>query len=351
MLVTGGDNSGVSKENTSGDRGSVTETTVTEKNTEKDTESETETDTDDDKDKETTGIVDISDVENKDKEESKEILEKAKINFGSVSYEEAYLAIMALYMNIYDYDSALFNLVYFDEDDVPELVAEVYTGVTMYTYNDGVVRKLIDNWGYGAGGNQGYEYAPYMGVVRNYNTEYMGVVIHETYIYIDVTAQGVSEKTISLNIAYFDDANGNGDYDEGENTGTEYVRYYLDHEEITEEKYNEYVVKAEFELIHGYYTWETIEKEFNKPGILKISDSECKKAYKEVIAQYENAHPDAEIKYNLIDFNGDNIPELVCGVKDYYVSMYTYEDGKAYVVNSYSSLYATPTLFVAYART
>ena len=334
VLVTGGDADNDSKKSNDGETSTVTEATSDNKEIESDAEKETDTETEKETEAEsnTAGKVDISDVENKDKDESKAILAQSTLDFGTTSYKEAYLAIIGLYKNIYNQQSVLFDLIYFDEDDVPELVAEVDTGLTMYTFKDGLVYKAIDSWGYGAAGNQGYAYLPYMGVVRNYNTDHMGIILYETYIYIDVTSQGVKEERVCLRSEHFEDANGNGDYDAGEKTGVEYDRYYLDEEEITKEKYNEYVVNGEFVTLYGYCGWDSIEQALNKPASVTVKDSECKKAYKEVIEQYESAHSTSDAKYDLIDFNGDNVPELVCDVKDYYVSMYTYKDGKVYVV-------------------
>ncbi len=49
-----------------------------------------------------------------------------------------------------------FDLIYLNDDDVPELVAGVTDySVSLYTFADGQVYTLADNWGYGAFGNHG----------------------------------------------------------------------------------------------------------------------------------------------------------------------------------------------------
>ena len=75
-----------------------------------------------------------------------------------------------------------FDLIYFDGDDIPELVAG-NTGyyVSMYTYDDGQIYTLMDEWAYGAFGNAGYEYVPKKNLMRNYNSDYAGLVMYTTY--------------------------------------------------------------------------------------------------------------------------------------------------------------------------
>ncbi len=40
----------------------------------------------------------------------------------------------------------------------------------------------------------------------------------------------------------------------------------------------------------------------------------------------------AEMEYGLIDFDGDDIPELVAGARGYYTSLYTYDKGRVYTL-------------------
>lgn len=49
-----------------------------------------------------------------------------------------------------------YDLIYLDEDHIPELVAG-QTGyyVNVYTYDAGMLCTVMEEWGYGAGGNHG----------------------------------------------------------------------------------------------------------------------------------------------------------------------------------------------------
>ena len=56
-----------------------------------------------------------------------------------------------------------------------------------------------------------------------------------------------------------------------------------------------------------------------------------REAYMETAAQCEQEFPPQEgggMKYDLIDFDGDEIPELAAGMDGYFVSLYTYRDGE-----------------------
>ena len=61
-----------------------------------------------------------------------------------------------------------------------------------------------------------------------------------------------------------------------------------------------------------------------------ISNSNYIEEYKKIIDKIEAEYPNNEIKYDLIYFNNDDIPDLVLGVQGYWVSVYIYEDGNIY---------------------
>ena len=255
VLVTSGDVDNDAKKSSERETNIVTETTSDDKETEsvtqKETEKETELETN------TTGKIDISDIKNKDDEECYEILGQSKFDFGNVSYKEAYSAIIDLYNKAYE--DVTFSLVYFDDDDTPELACG-NTGyyVSLYTFKDGMVYTLMDSWGYGAGGNHGYEYLPGMSVIRNYNADNAGSVMNETYISIEVVGEGVHESYLYLKKTFFDDVDGNGEPGSDEATGEEYIRYYLEDVEITEAEYRAKIVEGDFEELYGKYNGDDV---------------------------------------------------------------------------------------------
>ncbi|MCM1124759.1 MAG: hypothetical protein NC416_19465, partial [Eubacterium sp.] len=111
----------------------------------------------------------------------RELLSNGKRNGEFESYAEAYEAMIDLTVieqGDERNDSFLYDLIYVDEDEIPELVSGLNGYyVNLYTYEDGTLYKLMDDWAYGAMGNAGYEYAPGDNSIRNYNADYAGAIM------------------------------------------------------------------------------------------------------------------------------------------------------------------------------
>ena len=73
-------------------------------------------------------------------------------------------------------------------------------------------------------------------------------------------------------------------------------------------------------------------------GGKKNGEFSCyQEAYEAVIAQRELENPGPTeyskgMQYDLIDFDGDDIPELAAGINGYYMSLYTYSEGSVYAL-------------------
>lgn len=160
------------------------------------------------------------------------------------SYQTAYIE-MATEL---DDGKCKFNLIYFDNDDIPELVvgADGYY-ISLYTYSNGEIYTLMDHWGYGAMGNSGYEYVPEKNSLRNYNSDYAGAIRYTTYMAISENHS--MDTTTQIETFNFDDVNGNGmpDEDESESIGN-YSKSYIDGKEISDEDIESYNV-GEYEFI------------------------------------------------------------------------------------------------------
>ena len=168
-----------------------------------------------------------------------------------------------------DYDITQFanlayDLVYIDDDDIPELVVTnpgYYTA--LYTYADGkVVYCMKDEmvpddehgWAYGAGGNAGYEYSPRINTIRNYNNDYAGLIRYINYSKLDATThQLVSVYDKELKMYFFEDKNNNGELDENEADAAseEATAYYFGTEKLTEEEFNAKIVDEFFDDLAG----------------------------------------------------------------------------------------------------
>ena len=161
-------------------------------------------------------------------------------------YREAYRAVAKL-RDMESDGEYKYELIYFDDDDVPELVAD-NPGyfVSMYTYHDGRIYTVMDEWGYGAGGNHGYDYCPRKSSVRNYDTDYAGLILWTGYWTLDNEYK--LERVASIEFRNFIDSNGNGIPDGDENETAGYGgKSYIDGVEITPEEEKSYSM--------GEYEW------------------------------------------------------------------------------------------------
>ncbi len=172
------------------------------------------------------------------------------------SYQEAYRAVSRLY-DMEDSNGRTYDLIYVDGDDIPELAAG-YNGyyVSLYTFDGGKVYTLMDDWGYGAMGNAGYEYVPGDNRLRNYNNDYAGAVLYTTFMTVAPQRRiDISAEITTLN---FDDVNGNGLPDESEMESVgKYSVNYMDGKEISEEEYASYN-QGEYVYIQGKMSLEEL---------------------------------------------------------------------------------------------
>ena len=187
-----------------------------------------------------------SSVENLTVPAIRDFLSNGRKNGEFEDYREAYLAVGKL-REAESEGTIKYNLIYFDEDDIPELVADD-TGyfVSLYTYHVGKIYTLMDRWGYGAGGNHGYDYCPGKSSVRNYDTDYAGLILYTTYWKL---GDGYElEHVVSIEFLNFIDENGNGrpDGDESETAGYG-EKSYIDGVEIT--------LEEEMSYSMGEYEW------------------------------------------------------------------------------------------------
>ncbi|NBH17065.1 hypothetical protein D3Z55_06155 [Clostridiaceae bacterium] len=174
------------------------------------------------------------------------------------SYQEAYQAVSRLY-EAEGTDSIEYGLIYFDEDEILELIVGVrgyYT--SLYTYQNGTIYTLMDRWPYGAMGNAGYEYAPKRNSLRNYNTDFAGAILYTTYMAADI---GHSMNTVvEIKTYNFDDSNGNGIPDENEMESIgKYSISYINDEKVGEEAYASYDVGG-YEYMEPDMSWEQLKE-------------------------------------------------------------------------------------------
>lgn len=157
-------------------------------------------------------------------------------------------------------DSYEFQLIYLDEDDIPELVFGP-TGyfVSLYAYaagaegtaESGTLHPVMDQWGYGAGGNHGYVYIPGENVIYNDDTDFAGAVHYISYMNMNAEYELDS---YTIESACLDEA-GNvfmGSEDSEQEPQIHYY-YLLDgqEQEISEEEFHSYQIQGDYKSIIG----------------------------------------------------------------------------------------------------
>ena len=195
-------------------------------------------------------------------------LSDGKKNGEFSSYQEAYKMVARLYeLEWGEAGGQEYDLIYVDDSDIPELVAGV-TGyyVSLYTYDNdsGKVYTLMDNWGYGAMGNAGYEYLPKMNILRNYNSDFAGAIMYTTYMNVTRGRQPMIDVLVQIETYNFDDVNHNGMPDQSEEASIgNYSVSYINGEEITAEEAESYDMGAlgEYEYIEGKMSFDELQSE------------------------------------------------------------------------------------------
>ncbi len=158
------------------------------------------------------------------------------------------------------YQAYTYDLIYFDNDDIPELVAGLDGyWVSMYTFdkNDGKVYQVIDRWGYGVMGNPGYEYLPKKNFLLNYNSDFAGAI---RYIFCGKMKNHkiLSRYPKEIKQMNFTDKNHNGVPDEGEETKQSY--YYYGNQKISPEKYGSFIKSGKYKDLTGRMSYQKMKK-------------------------------------------------------------------------------------------
>lgn len=152
-------------------------------------------------------------------------------------YRTAYLELIN---TVEDSDTLTYDLIYLDEDDIPELV----TGnggffISIYTYIDNQLYNLADHWSYGAFGINGYYYVPGKNHIRVSDSDWAGMARTTAYLRMfhnDATNSYEIENYTAYTAYHFDDANDNDMPDEDEDyQETPVVYYNMNGEEIDAE--------------------------------------------------------------------------------------------------------------------
>lgn len=196
-------------------------------------------------------------------------VEAASKKSGSKRWAKEYMKILKkmhkedskYYNNSYTYD-----LIYFNNDSIPEFIVGIDGyWVSMYTYDKKKkkVYTVMDRWGYGAGGNPGYEYLPKKNTLLNYNSDHAGA---ERYVFCGKMKNHkiVDRNKKTLVMKQYIDKNHNGYPDDGEYTEKTY--YYYGKKKVSKKRFNSYIKSGKYKYIIGRMSYKKMKKKLKAKG-------------------------------------------------------------------------------------
>ena len=167
-------------------------------------------------------------------------------------WKSLYIDTINQYETDHSDSECTYDLIYFDDDDIPELVAGVPGFcVSLYLYDEGQIYQPMEDWPYGAMGNVGYEYMPEYNTLRNYNNDMAGAISYTTYEYIDENKEFQSCYERDLSIWMFDDKNKNYMIDDGEMLPEGECLYYYGDQQVTDSEFDTFLIEGDFQYIAG----------------------------------------------------------------------------------------------------
>lgn len=162
----------------------------------------------------------------------------------STDWQRAYFDIIeAAYKGELDFGTSVnkvFGFIYFNDDDIPDLVVNSWGySVSVYCF-DGKEAKQLFSGGYGAFGLNSYLYSERESVVEWSDMDYAGLEVYSNAVRFLGDARYESLYKDTPCVKYYKDKNNNGMPDEGEDN-YEKPYYFLGDKEVTEQEFNEYV--------------------------------------------------------------------------------------------------------------
>lgn len=162
------------------------------------------------------------------------------------AYAEKLCEIMIERYYKFNREESFYDLIYLDNDNIPELITgKLGHSISIYTFSDGQVYQIADEWGDGGG----HEYVPYSNVIRGSDTEYAGMITYEGYCKINQNHEIEDYNDGDLYTWHFVDQNNNGFSDGDETYDPNAERYFVNGREIEKSEYYIPQVSGEYQLI------------------------------------------------------------------------------------------------------
>ena len=240
------------------------------------------------------------------------------------TWQEAYRIMTSIEGLHYDYTN--FDLIYFDDDDIPELIVGVISPVKMYQYEDGQIycSELQDVSSY-----------------ELYCIERQGLLVSDATGYSDQDSPGYIFYGMDKDHMIHQKDGNIDDYDKSD------LKRVLENGAT----YKEMLYRLGATDVHA-----AIGSRVTMVETSYESDSrEYTEEYLKLIDQMEEEYQGETIKYDLIYLNNDRIPDLVVGLPGQWISIYLYEGGQMYTVwdkkvcdNDFTCLYREGVIYSHY---
>ena len=159
------------------------------------------------------------------------------LNIKDSEYAKEYIKIIDNIEKDKDYDDITCDLIYFNNDNIPDLViGNPGYWVSLYIYEDGNVYNLIDDWAYGIMGNAGYSYIEKKGIVLNHNSDFAGAISIDSILILNSKNEfdGLCNISKGADIEKTDPM-----YEDVQKTLAETEGYSYNGETISEQEYND----------------------------------------------------------------------------------------------------------------
>ena len=260
-------------------------------------------------------------------EDESETLSEECLKEKYADHKQAYKTIAKYYAKQYGGDDSKvkFRLAYFNDDDIPELIAGVNGYyVSVYQFVDGNVYTIMENWAYGAGGNAGYRFIEKTGVVENFDQDGAGASYYCTYYKLN------EEKHEMEEVCYYHGINENAEGDWGE---PGYFKIVNEKEsEITKADYDE-LIKS-FGVDSNDDEMDEIYGTLNLDELLAALDNDNYgyKNYQDAFEAEKNRYAEdngEEAKFALINVTDKDEPNLLAEIPGKKFSLYSLIGGSS----------------------
>lgn len=184
-------------------------------------------------------------------------------------YAAQYIQVIDRVKDEYPNSDIKCDLIYFDNNNIPDLVVSHVGAVSLYVYENGTLYNPVETWPFGVMGNAGYSYKEKSGIIINYNSDLAGLIMNKTYSILN-SSHEFDTLSYSGEGAKLEPSNPN--YEElkkqVKDSLDSYGGYYYNNKKITEQEFNNKIKELSistndnnYKLLVGTKTVEEVKKE------------------------------------------------------------------------------------------